>query len=225
MRRAKDQLDGERHRELIEDIATFNKQEAQHFKQHAVYNKAIRDQGYEGMAAIEEAYEADYERFLASRSLKFNVAYCEGFEALGAVSAPFFLDACDDLLAGADPAVTELWAWHLAEEFEHRSVCHEVYRSLYGRGWTRGYFYRVWAFFYAVRHINGHVARLNRYLLATDRARMTPDEQARSKRREKQYNLRRARHSLPRMLKVLSPWYDPAKLQPPARLQTWLDRY
>jgi uncharacterized protein len=225
MRKAKDQLDPERDADLLADIAIFNKQEAQHYKQHAAFNKRIRESGFEGMATYEAAYEADYDRFLAEKSLKFNVAYCEGFEALGSASAPFFLDAIDDLTAQADPAVVELWAWHLAEEFEHRTVCHELYDRLYGRRWDRGYFYRVWAFVYAVRHIGGHVGRLNKYLLETQRATMTDGEVKASRKRERAYSLRRIKHSFPRMLKVLKPTYDPAKLEPPERLELWLNRY
>jgi predicted metal-dependent hydrolase len=223
LRRAKEQL-GDGHPALVADIEIFNRQEAQHYKQHAAFNRVIRASGYEGMLEYEQAYDADYQRFLTERSLKFNLAYCEGFEALGSAAAPFFLDDIDDLLDDADPAVVELWSWHLAEEFEHRTVCHEVYKALYGRG-VRAYLYRVWAFLYATRHIGGHTSRLNEYLLATDRADMTEAELAESRRRAKAYEKRRIRKTIPRLLKVLSPTYDPGKLPPPRRLDKYLDAY
>jgi uncharacterized protein len=223
MRRAKAEL-GDGHPQLVEDIDVFNKQEAQHYKQHAQFNKVIRERGYEGMLEYEQAYDADYERFLAEKSLKFNVAYCEGFEALGSAAAPFFLDDIDDLLEDADPAVVELWGWHLAEEFEHRRVCHELYKALYGNG-VRAYLYRVWAFLYAVRHIGGHTAKLTEYLIETDRTAMTEAEREASVARQKTYEKRRIRKTIPRLLKVLSPRYDPGKLPPPKRLAKYLDAY
>lgn len=42
-----------------------------------------------------------------------------------------------ELSAGANPKVRALWAWHAAEEAEHRATCYDLYRQLGGRYGTR----------------------------------------------------------------------------------------
>ena len=135
MRRAKQELDPVADAELIADIDVFNKQEGQHLKMHGGMMTMLRENGYSGMKPIEEAYEADYDRFLAEKSLPWLLAYCDGFEAFGAASAEPWLDgAITSDLSGADPQVTELFRWHLAEEFEHRTVCNRLYHRLSTKG-------------------------------------------------------------------------------------------
>ena len=82
MMKVKDVL-GEEHQALRESIEIFNKQEVQHCKQHVAFNKMLYKSGYAGMQELEKPYRDDYASFLANRSLRFNVAYCEGFEAMG----------------------------------------------------------------------------------------------------------------------------------------------
>ena len=75
---------------------------------------------------------------LRQRSLAQYAAYCEGFECLGIIQTEFFFfERIPDPLAGADARLVKLWGWHLAEEFEHRTVCFDVHYALGG-----GYFAR-----------------------------------------------------------------------------------
>lgn len=46
-----------------------------------------------------------------------------------------------------------MWRWHLAEEFEHRTVCSDVYYELSGLNPVAAYFYRVYGYFYAIAHL------------------------------------------------------------------------
>jgi hypothetical protein len=115
MMQAKKVLDP-KHKKLHEDLDIFIKQEVQHCKQHIAFNNSLYAQGYEGMKAIEESYKADYDRFLKEKSLRFNLAYAEGFEAMGSASALVFFEDLGDLLDGADKDAVDLWKWHLAEE-------------------------------------------------------------------------------------------------------------
>src|SRR3546814_4218638 len=63
---------------LIEELDIFIKQEMQHCKQHINFNKRLHELGYGFLKPIEKGYEAGYKRFLDNKSLRFNLAYCEG---------------------------------------------------------------------------------------------------------------------------------------------------
>jgi len=220
----------EQHAELREEMEIFIKQETQHCKQHVAFNRFLHKGGYEGMLAIEQAYKNDYLQFLDKRSLKFNLAYCEGFEALGCASAEvWFSGELDPLLKDADPYAAELWRWHLAEEFEHRTVCYDVFHTLYAQEfWGRivnGYFYRLWAFFYAIRHIGSYTERVARYLIGKDNAGASAEELKRSKEREKAMQKIIRKATLPRLFKVLSPFYNPRYKPMPANMSALLERY
>ena len=148
MRKVQKVLDP-KHEQLHKDIEIFNQQEMQHCKQHLAFNNKLYTLGYEEMPDVEQPYKEDYARFFAKKSLRFNVAYCEGFEALGSAAAQVYFEDLPEFFDGADEEAMNLWKWHLAEEFEHRDVCADVYRTLYGRG-PFAYLYRV-AVFYICR--------------------------------------------------------------------------
>ena len=213
-----------RHEKLHRDLAIFIKQEMQHCRQHLAFNKALRAQGYEGLLAIEQDYERDYDDFLARKSLRFNCAYSEGFEALSSIAVTAYFEQYDEFLEGADPDSADLWRWHLAEEFEHREVAHEVYHTLFGRG-PVAWAYRVWAFFIAVRHIRSYVARAENYLLSVDRAGMSPEELEASRARQARVKAVTASRAKEHLKTILSPFYKPARRAAPAGLQEVLDRF
>ena len=191
------------------DIALFCAQEGNHYRQHRLFNKLLYAP-YPHLAALEEELHADYAHMLARDTLTANAAYCEGFESLGIIHAEFFFERIPDLLAGADARLVRLWQWHLAEEFEHRTVCFDVLRAVGG-----GYFTRIRGYFKAMRHLGRYGKRVSDHFLAVDRAAMSADARAQSIRQERQYRARLMRFALPRLLSVLSPFYDPRRRRPP----------
>ena len=212
MMKAKKVLDP-KHESLHNDIDIFNKQEIQHCRLHLAFNKQMYKIGYAEMEELEKPYQQDYADFLQNKSLRFNIAYCEGFEALGSAAGQIYFEDLIDLFEGADADPMNLWKWHLAEEFEHRSVCADLYKTLYGNN-PYSYMYRVWAFVYAAKHIGAHTQKISRYLIYKDRESMSPDEREESKRREEIVNKRISKASLKRLKYVFSPFYDPAKKIP-----------
>jgi predicted metal-dependent hydrolase len=222
MMQAKKVLDP-KHKQLHADLEIFIKQEVQHCKQHVAFNNALYALGYEGMKELEAPYKADYDRFLKEKSLRFNIAYSEGFEAMGSSSAEVFFESLDEYLEGADPDAVAIWKWHLAEEFEHREVCYQLYHAMYGKG-VFSYLYRLYALFYAVGHIRSHATRVEEFLLAQDRARMTPAEAAESVLRQKAVGKAIGKATLPKLLGVLSPFYDPGKKQASPAMKTFLEQ-
>ena len=136
------------------DIRAFIGQESQHYRQHRQFNKVIISAGYPRLADLEAELAADLERFSKTRSLKFRLAYADGFESLGAVAGGVWFEHSEEMIGNADNAPIQLWKWHMAEEFEHRDVCFRVYKAAYGRGFLNsilnGYFYRVYGFVFAM---------------------------------------------------------------------------
>lgn len=224
MKQAQNQIDPT-NTKLLKDLDIFCKQEMQHMKHHRVYNNAIRSQGYEGLAEFEAKFEADFVEFLSKRSLRFNLAYCEGFESMSASACEAWFEDYDDMLQGADPATADMWRWHLAEEFEHRTVCADVYHELSGLNPVARYFYRIYGYFYALKHLGSFSKACSGYLLGKDREGMTPAELQASLEREKAFKKRMIKRMLPMMRKILSPFYDPAKRPDPKGYREFLDAF
>jgi len=126
-----------------------------------------------------------------------------------------FFEEFDAFFEGADPRAVEMWKWHLAEEYEHREVAHDVFQALYGANPITGYLWRIYGFVYAVRHIRAHGKRLSRHLIELDRRDMTPDEVEASRERVRQINAATGRRAREHLKVILSPWYKPKSRPPP----------
>jgi uncharacterized protein len=196
---------------LNRDISTFIRQEMEHCRQHVAFNEMLI-RSYPEIVPQLERYGADYERFLQTRSLQFNVAYAEGFESMIGLTTPAAWEAREALWAKSDPRVEALWKWHLAEEHEHREVMFNVYQGLFGKGLC-AYLYRIFGFLYAMIHIGAHIRRTKKLLLQSDQARM--GEEAWKKRsRPAKSGKGSIREVMSRLAHILSPNYDPSKRQP-----------
>ena len=195
---------------LNRDISLFIRQEMEHCRQHVAFNEMLI-RSYPQIVPQLDRYGADYERFLRTRSLQFNVAYAEGFESMIGLTTPASWEARDALWAESDPRVEALWKWHLAEEHEHREVMFNVYHALFGRS-VRAYLYRIYGFLYAIIHITGHIRRTSKILLKIDRVRIGEDPW---RERHRPANSKSSiREVLRQLAQVLSPKYDPSKRQP-----------
>lgn len=192
------------------DIGLFIKQESNHTAVHAAFNQALIAAGYPGLVELEAEFSETYEKLLRTRSLKFLTAYCEGFETIGPILADVWLGEIEDTLIDSDPNVVTLWKWHMMEEYEHRTVCYDVYHTLFGGYWTR-----IYALFFQLKHIQGFTNRVRKHLFACDRAKMSRAERAASVAAEKAARRRLLKLVLPRMARALSPFYDPRKLREP----------
>jgi uncharacterized protein len=211
---------------LREDVQGFIGQESQHFRQHRMFNAVLIAQGYPELADHERALAADLDGFLKNRSLKFQLAYADGFESLGAVQAAVWFEQSDAFLEGADEKAAALWKWHMAEEFEHRTVCYDLYHALFGRGlWkavVNGYFYRLYGFLYAMVHLQGYMGRMRRYMLDVDRLTMSEAQQAKLDTDLKALESFQKKTALPQLLKNFLPWYNPAKKRTPKGMEAYL---
>jgi predicted metal-dependent hydrolase len=192
--------------DLRADMKAFSGQEAQHFKNHAAINNIVRvqlsDEAGTAMRDLEDRLEADYRRFTAEKSLAFNMAYAEGFEAMT------FAFARSSMSPGArDGTVskwTELMAWHLAEAIEHRTVTFDAYEQIVGR-----YPYRVAVGTRAQVHYLGYLLAMAAVVY---RDGVDPDI---SNRRVKMQAAKRAWSigSLQGTLRSMSPRYNPRRVE------------
>ena len=155
---------------LAADVREFIGQEAQHFQNHRRINEIIKRQLGPAVAAelqtIEDRLDADYRRFNASKSRRFNLSYAEGFEAMTCAMALTSIAEAEAGISSMSPGPWgQLWMWHLAEEMEHRTVAFDLYEHLEG-----SYAYRVIGSIRAQAHFQRTIDRLQRVLLASQGA-------------------------------------------------------
>lgn len=192
--------------ELAAEMKAFSGQEAQHFQNHARINDIVRSQLTDGraeqMRALEADLDADYRHFSATKSLAFNLAYAEGFEAMTFALARSTMG--DESSTSAAPGWLDLMAWHLAEEIEHRTVTFDAYDRIVGK-----YPYRVAVGSRAQLHFLGYLMRMATVL------RHEVGEPGVTTRRVAFDAAKRHWKSgaLPGTLKALSPRYDPRNVQ------------
>lgn len=154
--------------DLAADVKHFIGQEAQHFQNHRRVNDMIKGQLGADVAAklqaVEDDLDADYRRFNAEKSRRFNLVYAEGFEAMTcAMAISMFEEAVSGDGSSPRPGPwQELWAWHAAEEIEHRTVAFDVYDHLVG-----DYAHRISGSLRAQAHFHRAVDKMQRILLAS----------------------------------------------------------
>ena len=131
--------------ELLEDMAGFNRQEANHFKCHRRYNELLKANGYPELERIENHMTKAYAK-LATKSLQTKLAYSAGFESMTCGFTHWFVDKRVSLFAGADPHVSSFWIVHMIEEGEHKTVAFDAYMAYSGKYLPRllGVFHGSW---------------------------------------------------------------------------------
>ncbi len=186
-------------------VDIFIRQEAYHYRLHDAFNRELYAAGYPGLKELADQLKADLKAMLETRSLVWNLAYCTAFENLATFMAKFWFGMADDLFVGADPRGVALWKWHMAEEFEHRSVCHSALTAMSG-----SYVTRVRGLVAMMRHLTPYKKQAVAIVLGQDRQGMTPEALAASIAREKAYDRRFERWLTRRLAVIFRPYYDPA---------------
>lgn len=192
--------------ELRAEIKAFSGQEAQHYKNHARVNDVVRAQlsgpAAEAMRRLEDDLEADYRRFSADKSLAFNLAYAEGFEAMTFSLARSVMNGTT--ASDVVPEWANLIAWHLAEEVEHRTVTFDAYEAIVGR-----YPHRVTVGAWAQLHYLRSLLRMARVL-----QRDTFEVEASMRQVVGQAAKRNWRNGMiPGMFRAALPGYDPREVE------------
>lgn len=193
---------------LKQRIEDFVKQETAHAQYHVRFNQRMLDENIEGLKALVDRMVADLKRQRAERSLAFNVGYCVGFECIATFAWVYIHEQCDRYFEGADPHGANLLLWHVAEEFEHRAVCHDAYRHVSGN-----YFIRIAALLYAFWHVGGAFVNAEALVQKHYSSNMTPAQRKASARRSRALFWRQIRYVAPRMPRIFLPRYNPASIR------------
>lgn len=214
---------------LKEEAQKFIAQESQHFRQHRLFNKMIVDAGFPRLAEMEARLAEDLEEFTRTKSLRWRLAYADGFETLGAVSGMLWFEKSDEMIGGLDNAPIRMWKWHMAEEFEHREVCFQFFKAIYGRGFfnriINGYFYRLYGLYFAIKHLRGFAEAAARYMRDVQVERMSEAEKRQLDIDTKAFKRFNRRVFLAPLLANLLPWYDPGKKPTPKGLVEYLRKF
>ena len=225
MRLAKAQLDPVADAELIRDIDLFNRQEVRHYKTHAAFNKLIRE-WCPDVAPIEQAYHDEMTAFVAEKPLSWLLGYCEGFEAIGGFVTVDWIEGWNQELAGSFSATyAQMFRWHAAEEFEHRTVAFRTYHRTFDGTPEEAHEFRLEMFEFATTHMFGFIGRVRQAMLARFRQDMTPEEAEASIQRAEEVEALIGARMQSKWQPLFSPDYDPANNPIPEHLDEVLSWY
>ena len=202
---------------LLEDLKRFSAQEGQHYKMHMKWNATVRRAGFPRLAEFEEELARDYERFSRTRSLRWNLAYAEGFEAF-TMNAVKLLMEPDGFGKNLSPFM-QMVEWHFVEELEHRHVAFDVYEHVCG-----GYLYRLVVGIYAQWHFTRWIRRVARYMVRANMDRKvgrTPSNAIAGA----TFKMPRVRDVLPRLLRIYMPGYSPHEVQISPGMEALAEKY
>jgi predicted metal-dependent hydrolase len=153
---------------LLNEVAEFCRQEGHHTAQHLKFDRVNESLGVD-VAGCRKVYERILQRSRSKLSPIHMLAVTCALEHFTAGFADqFFADP--RFSDGADPKVYALWAWHAAEEAEHRATCFDIYQQSGGT-----YAMRVASLVGAWSIILGAAVFNTAYLLRKDKRLFTRD--------------------------------------------------
>ena len=118
---------------LANEIKAFTTQEAIHSREHAAFNKAAVDAGYD-LTKLDERLHWRLE-LVKSRPPIASLAATMALEHFTAILAHELLSDPRHL-ADAEREAGDLWRWHAAEEIEHKGVAYDTWLHA-TRDWPR----------------------------------------------------------------------------------------
>jgi len=205
--------------EVLDGLKKFASQEGQHYQMHKKFNETIRRSGFPELEALEKELSGDYKRFTNTKSLRFNLAYAEGFEALTMNAVKHMMEPNgfgDDL-----PVFMQMVEWHFVEELEHRTVAFDVYDHVCG-----GYFYRLFVGMWAQWHFTRWIRRATQYMLkANPQPKKGAKEIARGSKAVPVVKAASVGNLMPGLLRIYLPSYTPHDVEISPGIQVLADKY
>lgn len=115
---------------LLDEIAEFCRQEGHHTAQHVKFDKLNEAHGID-VVRTRDVYARILEWARSHDDPMTMLAVTCALEHFTSGFADIFFNNAK-ISEGADPRVVALWAWHAAEESEHRATCFDLYRAVGG---------------------------------------------------------------------------------------------
>jgi predicted metal-dependent hydrolase len=119
---------------LADELAEFCKQEGQHTAQHVKFDRVNAAMGID-VEGCGRRYAAALKPVRKRLDAMEMLAVTMALEHLTSGFAEQFFRK-PELSEGSDPRVRALWAWHAAEEAEHKATCYDIYEAA-GGGYVR----------------------------------------------------------------------------------------
>ena len=117
--------------QLKQEVAGFIGQEAQHGRQHRVFNERLAELGYP-TERIDRTVAKVLRKAEKTQSPIENLAVTAALEHFTATMAQLVLTNEEVRAMNGDNAVSKLFLWHALEEAEHKAVAFDVYRAVGG---------------------------------------------------------------------------------------------
>ena len=201
---------------LVRDLDLYCAQESAHYRQHRKFNDELKALHPDTINKLEAVFAADYTRLGRERSLKFNLAYAEGFESMALAIGHTLIEEREFLFGGAESAVASLILWHFVEEIEHKNVTFDVFKHISGN-----YVWRLIGLFYATGHIMWRIRSGYHALLKADGLWRN----LRSRLALAHALIRIFSNLTLKFLRILHPAYHPSKVADPAWMLAWAKLY
>ena len=202
---------------LLEDLRRFSAQEGQHYRMHMKWNATVRRAGFPGLAKFEEELAEDYERFSRTKSLRWNLAYAEGFEAFTMSTVKLLMEP-NGFGEDLSPFM-QMVEWHFVEELEHRNVAFDVYEHVSG-----GYLYRLLVGIYGQWHFTRWVRRVAKYMVKANEGR-APSRAPKTLVAGATFEMPKVRDILPRLLRIYMPSYTPHEVEVSPGMEVLAEKY
>lgn len=110
-----------------DEVRHYLGQETQHQRHHRAFNRALIAH-YPRLRWVESTALRWYRSLERRRSLGFNMAFVAASETVAYAIARWADRYHRHRFTQGNGAMADLFVWHLAEEVEHKSVAHTVYR-------------------------------------------------------------------------------------------------
>ena len=197
---------------LVRELDLYCAQESAHYRQHRRFNDELKAASPDAVNASEAQLAADYSWLGTHRSLRFNLAYAEGFESMALALGHMLIEDREFLFGRADSAVASLILWHFVEEIEHKNVTFDVFAHVCGSS-----FWRIVGLLYATGHIFWRSRAGYHRLLKADGLWYD----WRSRLALLRVITRVLRKLAPRLARILLPGYHPRRVADPSWMQSW----
>lgn len=119
---------------LRTETGVYLAQERAHHGQHQRFNRLLVAR-YPHLRPVERAVRSAYGALERRASARFNLAVVAVSETMAYSAARWAEGHRRELFDRADPVVSTLFLWHLAEEVEHKASAHDVHRAVDGGPW------------------------------------------------------------------------------------------